>query len=391
MNILYHHRTQGHGAEGVHITGIVRGFERAGHRVVLCSPPGVDPFKTAGSYLYSRKKSLISRLWKLISRYSPQLVFEFIELAYNFTWGRRMRALLAREKVDFVYERYAFFLWITASLAKKRGLPFIVEVNEISGIKRARPLILRSLAKKIEKYVYAKADYVIVVSSFLKQQLVDMGVDGNKVIVMPNGVDQDMFSPKADSSSLRKTLGLENSIVMGFVGWIDPWDNLPGLLEIFSDLSKRRAGLKLLLVGDVAGKGVDRDYVSKYVEKLGLTGQVVHVRQAPRAEMPAHIGCMDICVIPDSNAFGSPIVLFEFLACGKAVVAPSVAPVLDVLHSGKNGMVFTAHDKNSFRDTLWAVVQDDALRVVLSQEARRCVESLHNWQKNSDRVMELLR
>jgi glycosyltransferase involved in cell wall biosynthesis len=125
------------------------------------------------------------------------------------------------------------------------------------------------------------------------------------------------------------------------------------------------------------------------VEKLGLTGQVVHVRQAPRAEMPAHIGCMDICVIPDSNPFGSPIVLFEFLASGKAVVAPSVAPVLDVLRSGENGMVFTKHDKKSFHETLWKVVQDDPLRASLSKAARQCVEKTHNWQANADEVLRL--
>ena len=44
MNILYHHRTQGKGGEGVHIRGVINGLRKLGHNVLIISPPGVDPF-----------------------------------------------------------------------------------------------------------------------------------------------------------------------------------------------------------------------------------------------------------------------------------------------------------------------------------------------------------
>jgi len=389
VNILYHHRTQGRGAEGVHIKGIVRGFELQGHCVILLSPPGVDPLKSAGQYIYGSSASVLSRFWKAVSRGCPQIVFEGIELSYNFFHIFRLRRVLSRGKIDFVYERYAFFLWASAALCRWYKVPFIVEVNEIAGIPRARPLILRRIAQSIERFVLIKSFCVVTVSSFNKKKIVEAGIGAHRVVVLPNGVDADMFTPQVDGSAVRKNFGLEESVVIGFVGWIDPWDNLPGLLETFRDLISTGLKLKLLLIGDVAGKGVDRNLIAKTAEKFGLTGSVVHIPRVDRADMPRHIAAMDVGIIPDSNEFGSPVVLFEFMGMGKAVVAPSVPPIMDVLVDGENGLIFDAGNLSAMKLSLSRVVHEKDLRDRLSRNARRSVDEKHTWNKNAEAVLEI--
>ena len=74
MNILYHHRTQGRGAEGVHIMSIVNALESLGHDVTLLSPPGIDPRSTAGNAPVDKSEvetSGVHTLYKLISRAIP--------------------------------------------------------------------------------------------------------------------------------------------------------------------------------------------------------------------------------------------------------------------------------------------------------------------------------
>jgi len=138
VTVLYHHRTQGRGAEGVHIAGIVQALRAAGHNVLLLSPPGVDPLATQGTYLYGSRSGIAGRLWRYISKTAPQIAFELVELAYNFYLLPRLLRLLRSAAVDVVYERYAFFLWATAWLCRRRGIPLILEVNEVVGLKRAR-------------------------------------------------------------------------------------------------------------------------------------------------------------------------------------------------------------------------------------------------------------
>ena len=76
MKILYHHRTQGGGAEGVHIREIVTAFRSLGHEVNLISPPGVDPFSVDHTQK-SEKSTKVSLLKKFILAL-PQIVFEFL-------------------------------------------------------------------------------------------------------------------------------------------------------------------------------------------------------------------------------------------------------------------------------------------------------------------------
>jgi hypothetical protein len=71
MKILYHHRTMGRGAEGVHISSIVNAFRRKGHEVLVLSPPGINPMIDAGNSPLDKseiKVSGINLLWKFISK-----------------------------------------------------------------------------------------------------------------------------------------------------------------------------------------------------------------------------------------------------------------------------------------------------------------------------------
>jgi len=79
LNILYHHRTQGRGAEGVHISSVVRALEKLGHRVTMVSPPGIDPLSAAGNAPVDKSNvstSGVQTVWKWVSRYLPNALFE---------------------------------------------------------------------------------------------------------------------------------------------------------------------------------------------------------------------------------------------------------------------------------------------------------------------------
>ncbi|MGD2172252.1 MAG: hypothetical protein PVF80_09115, partial [Gammaproteobacteria bacterium] len=111
LDILYHHRTQGRGAEGVHIVSIVEALEALGHRVTLLSPPGIEPLKTAGNAPVDKSEvrtSGLNSIWKFVSRNLPNFIFELVEIGYNLPAYFRLERELGRNHYDLVYERYAF-------------------------------------------------------------------------------------------------------------------------------------------------------------------------------------------------------------------------------------------------------------------------------------------
>ncbi len=390
-NIIYHHRTQGYGAEGIHIKSIVEAFRILGLQVTIVSPPGVDPIKTAGEYLYNDKKDIWNKLWKLISKNMPQIIFEIFEVIYNFTVRAKLIQQINSEPNTLLFERYAFFMWIGSSVAKKNGIKYFLEVNEISSLQRARPLLLRNLASKIEQKVFQKADVIFVVSSLLKKQIVEMDISSDKILVLPNGVNKDFFDPSINAKNVKEKYSLNDKIAVGFVGWIDPWDNMPWLIKSFKNIVDQNENVVLMIVGDFTGKSeIGRLELERIIKKNKLTNNVILTGGVVRELIPKYIAAMDICLIPDSNPFGSPIVLLEFMSMAKPVIAPDLAPIRDVIQDGFDGIIFKKNNYEDFKKKLMKLVEDKKLRIILGDNARQKILNERTWEANAKAIHNLM-
>ena len=106
-------------------------------------------------------------------------------------------------------------------------------------------------------------------------------------------------------------------------------------------------------------------------------------------ELPAYIAAFHVGVMPDSNDYGSPMKVFEYLAMGKPVVVPDYGPLLDVIEDNKEGMIFKKHDMMSLADCLDKILSDEALYERMSLLARRKIEEKHNWENNARAIVDL--
>lgn len=385
MNILYHFRTRGIGAEAVHISGIATAFEKLGHRVVFSSPTGADPRKTAGASPY--RGSGKTRVLAALSRFASGVLFELLEIGYNIAAFWRNRRILKSESFDLIYERYAFFLVATAWLARRYQVPLVVEVNELVGDARLRKQpLLAPIVRKLDRYVFRRATLIVVVSSYLKHRIEAVGISGKKILVLPNAVDGDEYVEVAAGCEMRRRLGLEEKIVIGFVGWFVEWHRLDLLVEAFAALADTRPALRLVLVGE----GPLHANLQRQIRRLGLDGRVVFPGPVSHREIPAAIAAMDICVVPHSNEFRSPIKLFEYMGQGKTVVAPATEPVAMVVRDGANGLLFEPGDAGDFARALARAADDAGLRNRLGEQARRDVLAKHTWVNNAQAVLKPL-
>jgi glycosyltransferase involved in cell wall biosynthesis len=107
-------------------------------------------------------------------------------------------------------------------------------------------------------------------------------------------------------------------------------------------------------------------------------------------EVPAYIDAMDICVLPDSNAFGSPIALFEFMAMGKPSVVPDLGPMRDVIDNNVTGIVFPHADYGALKSALLGLVEDPELRIQIGARARDMVFKRHTWPSNARFLVQLV-
>jgi len=388
MKILYIHRTQGRGAEGVHITSVVTALRNLGHTVDVLSPPGVDPFSTAGDSPVDKveiRATGIHRLWKFVSRNLPEWMFELLEVAYNFYLLPMIVIRLSRGKYDFLFERYAFLNFAPAAAASLLKVPRAMEINEVCGVKRAREQFFVRLMKAVETYTMNTANALFPVSSFLKEKIVQRGVRKTNIHVLPNAVHSEIFGKSGAGRSTKGKLGVEGKVVIGFAGWFDHWDRLEWLVRIFSEI-RHLAPCHLLLIG--SGRMIGE--LRTLIDNMCLSADVTLTGPVPRSEVMCFIDALDIAVITHSNEFGSPMVLFEFIALGKCVIAPKLAPLTDVLEDGKNALLFKPGDWGELRSCLEKAIIQDAFRVAIGRAAREIARKRHTWQANAEAILDAM-
>jgi glycosyltransferase involved in cell wall biosynthesis len=379
----------GRSSQAIHIRGVVEALKADGHEVTILSPPGVDPLKAAGMMPFLRKRDHadgFQRIWKYISCECPQFAFEAFELLYNLFLPFRLLPILWRQPGAVLYERHAYFMFMGVLLGKWFGRPVVLEVNELAGFKRARGLIMERLARRIDAWVFSRADYILCVSRILADEARQRGASGDRVYVVPNAIDPKRFRDSGTRQSLRERLGLDGSIVIGHVGLFHLWDRLDILIEVVQSIRDRHPEIKVLLVGD----GPEMENLKQTACRLGMESALVLPGPVPRDDVPAYIDAMDICVLPDSNAFGSPIALFEFMAMGKPCVVPDLGPMRDVIDDNVTGIMFPHADYGALGKALLRFVEDSEFRIQVGARAKHTVFKRHTWAANARFIVQLV-
>ncbi len=318
----------------------------------------------------------------------PQPFFELMEVSYNlFGIVRLLRAIKSFGKPDLIYERYAFFNFSGALVSKVKKIPLIIEVNELSGLKRVRGQYFVRTCSLIEKHILRQARLVVVVSEFLNE-----GVHKRthprqvKVITVPNGVAEDWKNkrvPPEMISILRKQHNLENKKVICFVGGLVEWHNFGLLLEAFKRVVDKVDRSLLMLVGE----GPMREYILRRAKELEIIRNLLLIGSVPHNKIPVYLEAADVLVIPEVNEFRSPIKLFEYMAAGKAVVAPRRPAIEAVISDGVEGLMFKPGDPQSFGSAVIRIIENDVLAAKLGENAKKRVFRDYTWEQHSKVIL----
>ena len=392
MRILYHFRTRGTGPEGVHIKGVAEAFRELGHEVVFSSPTGVDPTKTAGADPFATRGGSTpggsqAGLLGLMARHAPRVLFELLELAYNVVSLLRNARLVRQGGIDLIYERHANFGFSTAVVSRWSHVPVVLEVNELVGDERVRAEpVLKRVALATDRTILARASVIVVVSPHLKRRLIERGVAGSKILVQPNAVSRQELEQVPNPADVRARLDLGQSIVIGFVGYFVPWHRLRSLVDAFATVrGERPAGdLRLMLIGT----GPLREELEERARAAGIADRVVFPGLVPHDRVFDHIAAFDVAVVPFSNAYRSPIKLFEYMSQGRLVVAPATEPIRMVARDGETALLFEPDAPGALAEALGRAVDDAGLRQRVGQAARAVVVERHTWSSNARGVLQ---
>ncbi len=291
----------------------------------------------------------------------------------------------ARLRPHVVYERLSLFGTAGLRVSTTSEARHVVEINALLTREEAswRGLHDLELAQAAEVSVLAGADLRVAVSEEVAAKVRPFS-HGGPLIVVPNGMDVDLFRARPDRVGARAELGLPDSPrLLCFTGSLRPWHGLDLAIEAMVALPN-----DVHLV--VAGDGPVRLELDRRASELGLRGRVHWLGQVPHGRIPMVLAACDVALAPypamQEFAF-SPLKLYEYLAAGIPVVASAIGQIPQALEGGRFGSLVVPGDRAALVAGIMGVLQEPSAAAGRAELARTYALAEHGWASRAQQVL----
>jgi glycosyltransferase involved in cell wall biosynthesis len=242
-------------------------------------------------------------------------------------------------------------------------------------------------AKVLEKICLRESDRVIVVVSENKTRIISLGVNPQKVFVVSNTVNLNIFKNN-DSDVKNIIFDNEKRPIILYSGIVGPDRGL--LTAVKSAFHFEKSNICPLII--IIGEGSYKRYLIEFVEKNDLRGKVKFLNWPGHDKIPAFINKAAICMIPQPrNDFINTTVphkLFEFMAIGKPLLVSDALPLKRIVEETNSGLVFKSDDSKDFSDKVFELLSSD---IPFGTNGLKAVKEKYNWQHDSQVLIDMYR
>ena len=346
-----------------HVLGVIAGFEAAGFEVERFIVGDRLPRWWSGSGSEALLTASVIRT----------LTADLARIALGWLNGRRARKTSGE---GWIYERFATLQGLGRSLRSARR-PWIIETNGIifaEAHRDRKSLILSGLARRRELKAYRDCDILICISERLKEILVREGISEGKIVVVPNGVDVELFDPRRQAARRWSS-----DYTIGSVGYLIEWQRLDLLISAVARL--RSAGIPVSAV--IVGDGPERANLEATAQASGAADAIHFVGRVPADQVPGYIAGFDVGYSATGATAGtgnyrSPLKLYEYMAMAKPVISSRCADARELVEEGRTGFFF----EDSVESVQEAILRAHAARQrheEMGALAREVILRDHSW------------
>jgi len=354
----------------------VNALRELGHEIIMVEPNSINQkeFGKSANTVQGLRDNL------------PGFVHEILEFCYSFYDFLKLRKAIKQYKPDCIYERYNLYLPSGIWAKKLFKLPLILEINSplYEERKKSNGISIDILAKWSELYVWKNADHLLPVSHVLANIIAEEGISYKKMTVIHNGINLKHF-PRLTvvSNEIIQQYQLENKLILGFVGFVREWHRLDRVLDAIAEHPKQN--WHLFLVGDGPGRAA----LERHAEQLGISNSMTITGIITREKMPEYQSVFDLALQPDVTRYASPLKLFEYMALGKAILAPDMDNINEILSADKDALLFS--NESDFKEKLILLCESKELRKQLGDKAKDKINVKgFYWLENAKKIIDIV-
>lgn len=291
----------------------------------------------------------------------------FVEIGDQKKWWQKsssvagIKRILLKEGIEVVLAEYGQSGVEMMPICDALGIPLVVHFH---GFDAYRNDALSTYGKKYQK-MFELAHSIVVVSTDMKNQLIELECPENKIHLIPYGVSSTLFKP----SEVKR-----NQLQFISCGRFVEKKNPIGLIKAFHKVRLQLPTAQLLMIGD----GELLESCKKLVVKLGLTDAVQFegVQEPNRvAELlnQSSVFVQNSMRTPENDSEGTPLSVLEAMSCQLPVIATNHAGMVDVINDGVNGFLVEENDIDGLANKMLELIENRKLRNLIGEKARKTI------------------
>ena len=319
----------------------------------------------------------------LFERFFPKIIFGGLFFIHAMLWGLYAALRVRNDAADLYYTREITVAYWLARF----DLPTIFEAHAVP--QQAHRMLLRQIASR------PTLKLIVVLTSFIKERFVRMGIPENKIVVLGDSADLSQFANLPSKQECRRLLGLpQDRPIIGYIGrflTLGVEKGIPELVQALADLPLINGEEPLLLC-----VGGPMDLVPSYLDLARFYGapesRLRFVDRVPNREVPLWIRSFDIAVAPFPKSehysyYMSPLKLFEYMAGGVPILTTDLPSIREVLKHRETAWLVQPGNPADLAESIKHLINNSCLKNRLSSAACKAV-SKHTWQQRASTILK---
>lgn len=283
------------------------------------------------------------------------------------------KLLKERHNYDIIHAHsHLYFSTNVCALLRKLGSPPLVITNHGLVSQTAPPWIQKIYTPTIAKWTFKAADGIICYTENEKSKLVELGITPEKIFVIHNGIDTNLFVPAEKKGTTGQLL---------WIGRFTPGKGVDYLIDGFNLLLQNHPEARLLMIG---GEGPQKEKYVQKIHELGLSDNVEIRDFVPNSEIPKIYQDSDVFVLPSINE-GIPRTILESMSSGIPVVCTELPQLVDIVNGC--GLLVPLRDSQAISDATSKILSDISFAHELGQSGRENLIAHFSWEDTVDKTL----
>lgn len=400
------------GGSVAHTLGVIKALWQQGYTVYGASsamPTLLQQTPALQRFIHLRIGNLLWFMrWKLgYARWRLECIFS------NYIFLRQVQKSCGSLSWCFIYQRYSLLNCVGYLLRCYYKVPLILEYNgsEVWQFDQLAPkkwFKWNTIARLVEYTNVHGADYIVVVSQVLKEQLIAQGVTESKILVNPNGVDTDSFNPAVLvplGQQLKSAYALPDCFVIGFVGTFSFWHGIEVIATMVEQVAACKAKIHFLLIGD----GPLKSWFEQQIKANNREHLVTMTGFVAQERAKDYLAMCDAFISPTqpnkdgTRFFGSPTKIFEYLSMGKPIIASDLEQLSEIINpalrvsnepwvvSDQVGILVDPRNTEEYVQAVLHLLQlSPEQRALLGHNARAKAVAQHSWLQHVQAIEQFV-